>query len=166
MWDSEINHILSSDVSTKRMFVGCFPRDDLPDLKSFSKPLLLVINLDRKIGRGTHWTALHLSVKGEATYFDSYGLGVNHESIFTFVKKHCQGRVMYSARRLQGDHTLTCGFYVIHFCLAKARGATLKQLLSPFDSARLELNDRKVIDLVRSRLRRSLQTSDRKLWGI
>lgn len=92
-------------------FRGIFMRDNLPKkIKQYESG---IINLDRSVGEGTHWTA-YIKQNKNIVYFDSFGnLPPPMELITYFFSDGSQNKIVYNHDRYQSFDSFNCG----HLCL-------------------------------------------------
>src|SRR6218665_4035570 len=83
---ARIESILRKDAKCRRVFLGVFPSDRLPN--RFDSPALMVCNTDPHDKPGEHWIVIYVEDGSYGEYFDSFGLPPN--AIFrTFLNRHC-----------------------------------------------------------------------------
>jgi hypothetical protein len=154
----DIATILASDFFSKRAFCGVYPRDKLPRRVHTRKPCAYIINTDPAHRPGQHWVAVWFDGRGNAEYFDSYGLPPLHRDIKNFISRHSQ-KYIFNRRMLQAVTSSACGAYVLFFVLMKSRGASHARLLLPFRAfTNGWTNDRTVWRLISPMVRRSTQS--------
>lgn len=86
-------------------------RDKLP--KHIKRNECGIVNLDRNIGDGTHWTA-YVKKNKEVTYFDSYGnLRPPEELIKYILSDGGFTKIRYNYDTMQNYKSSNCG----HLCL-------------------------------------------------
>ena len=145
----EIRDFLTYNIHTRRIFREVLARDQLKNIRVPKfKPSAYVINSDPINKPGQHWTAVVFNGQGSAEYFDSYGLPPNHNQIHEFITKNAQ-RVYFNQRTLQDITSIKCGLFVLYFIHKKSKGTPLSQLLRPFKSHNLLINDRVVTSYIR-----------------
>ena len=89
-------------------FNGVYSRDNLPKI---IKSGAYVINLDEYADVGTHWIALYVK-NNEVIYFDSFGVEHVPKEIKRFIgHKNTKTNIF----RMQGDHSIICGYFCIGF---------------------------------------------------
>lgn len=145
MMGEEIWYSLASDSRTRHIFGGIFPRDKLPKRRNITRrPRLYVVNTDVSTGRGEHWVCIYLHPTGIAEYFDSYGFPPREREIVSFLRRNSL-RYVYNNYVLQGALSQNCGYYCIHYAKRKARGQSMRLILSKFRPNRPHFNDRLVM---------------------
>ena len=106
-------------------FLGCFAYDELPPFpKEF--PKTMIINTDKKSGRGIHWLGLVLTKK-RSYYFDSFGLPVLNRTILKYLRNYYK-QVTYSDMCIQHILSKKCG----EFCIAFVKNVKCKKSYSKF----------------------------------
>ena len=106
-------------------FLGCFAYDELPPFpKEF--PKTMIINTDKKSGRGIHWLGLVLTKK-RSYYFDSFGLPVLNRPILKYLRNYYK-QVTYSDMCIQHVLSKKCG----EFCIAFVKNVKCKKSYSKF----------------------------------
>lgn len=68
-----------------------------------------IINLDKAVNGGTHWTAFYFDDNLQSLYFDSYGFLAPEE-----VEKQIKPYV-FNDRQIQDYNSSSCGYFVIAF---------------------------------------------------
>ena len=112
-------------------FRDVFSRDDLPD--RINEPEVGIINLDSKIGPGTHWVCYRNDDGNLCEYFDSFGLTMPTE-----VLKYLQTsgeKIIYSTDEIQERDSVLCGYWCLYYLLERQKGKSINQILhnSAFD---------------------------------
>lgn len=93
-------------------------RNDLPR-NGPRKYEAAIINLDQKIGAGTHWVA-YRKIDNNVIYFDSFGnLQPPHELLKYFDVGSNNRIIMYNRDRYQNFDTFNCGHLCLKFLLNK-----------------------------------------------
>ena len=101
-------------------FRGIYSRDSLSP--KMLKNEVGIINLNTKIGPGTHWVAYRNGDK-YAEYFDSFGLVMPFE-ILNYLQtsnKH----VMYSGDEIQERDSVLCGFWSLYYLMESQKGTSI-----------------------------------------
>ena len=116
-----------------KYFRGVFSRDDLPD--RINEPEVGIINLDSKIGPGTHWVCYRNDEEGGdlCEYFDPFGLIMPTE-----VLKYLQTsgeKIIYSTDEIQERDSVLCGYWCLYYLLERQKGRSILHILhnSEFD---------------------------------
>lgn len=89
-------------------FRGVYMRNSLPISGPKSKETG-IINLDDKMGRGTHWVA-YRKINEDVTYFDSFGNLKPPKEVIEYLGIN---DIKYNYKKYQKFNTHTCG----HLCL-------------------------------------------------
>ena len=143
MNNKELKLILSKDIFARRLFKGVFPRDRLPQYVP-QGPGIYIINTDHSSGPGEHWVCVCFDGRGNAEYFDSFGLPPLIPSIQRFITRNSFYSYTFNQRLLQRLTSSYCGFYVLYYVLMKSRGASLYRIQQNFFVNNLWGNDRRV----------------------
>ena len=157
----EIVKCIQQDVKARRIFRGIFPHDwllpTLEKLRFEQKPYVIVCNTHDSSKRGEHWSSIYVNKPaGIVEYFCSLGLPPPHPNIHNFLFQ-CSpsSKVIFNHRSIQHVSSIACGLYVLYYVMMKARGVSLRKLLSPFSSVYQWQNDRKVRNRVIHLLRKA-----------
>lgn len=133
-------------------FYGAVSKNECP---SFYKNGSVVLNIENATDAqgvplpGSHWVSCGIDKKGQAWYFDSFGL----HPLPSFVDRIKQDEhdalsssatIYYNPVEVQSVHSKNCGYFAIAACIACSSDAKkgLKYLLNLFDSPMLLDNDR------------------------
>lgn len=126
MITSEILNIMSCDDILNKMTLGVFPADRIP--VEFPKPAAFVINLDNHNQPGSHWVALFVNENFKFEYFDSYGRKPPPE-INKYIMEN-SSTFEYNKKCIQKFFTSTCGQFCIFYLAWRARGISMKHIVS------------------------------------
>ena len=110
-----------------KTFLGVFPLDRLPEIKSI--PASLIINTDPHNEPGEHWVAVYISDIG--VYFDSYGFPPLNEEIKSFLDTNTT-EWTYNTVMIQGYNSYTCGQHCVLFVLLMSIGYSLMDIIHLF----------------------------------
>jgi hypothetical protein len=150
LYTSEIERAARSDPLQRKHFLGVFANDELPHtIHSF--PALLVVNTDPISKPGTHWIAYYFDHQQRLDYFDSQGLPPNGR-LARFAKRNSWD-MAYCNKPLQGFHSAACGYYCIAFLALRARGYTLKNIISLYWGGKPGVYDNTVCETVNTLFR-------------
>lgn len=138
----DIKRAISKDTRCNSIFKGVFASDDLP--QTFSKPALFIVNTDPQNLPGTHWVAMYFDAKNYCEYFDSYGMPPTIKDHKDFIKVNAKN-VKYNHNLLQSVDTSVCGHYCCVYIAFKARGLTLRKIVSKLKIGNSYSNDGNVI---------------------
>ena len=86
-----------------KKYDGVFSRDNIPN-----KNGMYIINLDSKIGLGTHWVSVIIK-PNKLLYFDSFGLIPPYELI------NLRPKYYYNFLQYQPINSFLCGYYCLYF---------------------------------------------------
>ena len=140
----QISNVLSRDIETKKVFRGCFPRDELL-LLNYDNPSLYVVNSDSSRNPGSHWVGIYIDRENKATYFDSFGCRPIHREFYIFLRMNSIA-CTFNSQTVQ-TFTNVCGQHVLLFSLMIVRDYSLRQILDMY-SEDLFLNDILVHDFI------------------
>ena len=82
---------------------GVFSRDNIPNQNG-----MYIINLDSKIGPGTHWVSVIIE-SNKILYFDAFGLPPPYELINLIFEYY------YNFLQYQPIKSFLCGYYCLYF---------------------------------------------------
>lgn len=115
------------------------PFDMLP-AKLTKFPFAFIINLDESTLPGSHWVAVTFDKNSDATYFCSYGMKPNNETIQSFLRVNAKS-VNYNNKELQQTKSGVCGEYSAVFIVqSMCHHKSLEHFLRHF-GPNLTLND-------------------------
>lgn len=128
-------------------FVGTFACNLIPD--PLPAQCYFVVNTSpwiesKSSTQGSHWIAIAFNNKGNATYFDSFGMQPMQAHIINYLENHCENSYKYNTQTLQSPSSAVCGAYCIDFVKQSASGSSLRSYVSQFTSSPLA-NDRFVV---------------------
>ena len=86
-----------------KKYDGVFSRDNIPNQNG-----MYIINLDSKIGPGTHWVSVIIE-PNKVLYFDSFGLIPPYELI------NLRPKYYYNFLQYQPINSFLCGYYCLYF---------------------------------------------------
>ena len=86
-----------------KKYDGVFSRDNIPNQNE-----MYIINLDSKIGPGTHWVSVIIE-SNRSLYFDSFGLIPPYELI------NLRSEYYYNFLQYQPIKSFLCGYYCLYF---------------------------------------------------
>lgn len=76
---------------------------------------LMVLNLDKLGGAGTHWVALVVPLRGAALYYDSIGRKPPAGIVKMIRAGNAKRPILYFDTKTQHDSTDSCGFFALRF---------------------------------------------------
>lgn len=114
--------------------------DQLPKKINKNRQYGIVMNLSRSSEGGSHWTAIFIDRKQNATYCDSYGFRPRGYYIDKFIHQNCK-TFTYNKHQIQQLNSKVCGMYAAVFILHMTHGGTLKTFSCRFSKNNLVLND-------------------------
>ena len=99
-----ISEVLGLDLGIiNKKYDGVFSRDNIPNQNG-----MYIINLDSKIGPGTHWVSVIIE-PNKILYFDSFGLIPPYELI------NLRPKYYYNFLQYQPIKSFLCGYYCLYF---------------------------------------------------
>ena len=141
--DADLRQLARTDPTLKRVFVGVFPENRLPDKPSKTGArAAYIVNTDPEGEPGTHWLAMWKE-GGTCEVFDSYGLPLDVygvDNILEWLNEHCPDAVR-SNKTLQAMNSRACGHYAILYLKAKVQGKSMETFLNEFSATDFVLND-------------------------
>lgn len=134
----QIDFILKNDKFAKYMYLGIIPSDSLAKV-DVTQNGFFVVNIDPSYSPGSHWICVYL-FKGACEVFDSLGInplkyGLHFHNFFTEFDN-----IEFSEHRLQDTNAVTCGIYVLFYCMYRSRGYSLNFIIEVF-SKNVKHND-------------------------
>lgn len=124
----DINHMMKSDRPSRKLFIGTFAADEIPD--KLPRNFVMCVNTDPSSAPGTHWIGM-AGVGSTLYYFDPYGIPPRRGNIRKFASKF--RKVYYNKAQHQGDKAITCGGFAIFFMCMIARGKKFREIVSFFN---------------------------------
>ena len=118
-------------------FNGVYSRNNLPKIKDGT----YVINLDKFISIGTHWTALYVNIEN-VTYFDSFGVEHALKEIIMFVGIKIGKTKNY---RLQAYDSIMFGYFCIGFLDFMLKDKSLLEYTNLFSPNERKKNDKIIL---------------------
>ena len=126
-------------------FIGTFPRDKLPNIKSY--PVSLIVNTDTSNGQGEHiWVAIHINERKFGEYFDSYGLKPLSSDITDFMDNFCVNGWTYNTEMIKGLTSINCGQFCVIFIYLKSERVPMFDIIKLFSNNH-DVNDNIVKNL-------------------
>ena len=144
--ENAVEAILNRDKITRKIFLGAFARDELPDKPPF--PSCFIVNTDPRHLPGGHWLAIFYNSNGYCVFFDSYGHNPSYFDLENYLERTSNGWT-FSKKRIQGSSEY-CGFYSILFLLYKARNKDIQ--FFNFFNVNPNQNDAKITKLIKEHL--------------
>lgn len=117
MYEDMVKSILARHSNTKKIFLGVFARDEIPDNPTF--PSCFIVNTDPRDQPGEHWLALYFNESGFCEFFDSLARSPSYYNLANYLNKSSTGWT-WNRRRLQSDASDFCGFYAVLFLLYRS----------------------------------------------
>ena len=117
-------------------FRGIYSRDSLP--KSILQYEVGIINLDTRLGIGTHWVA-YRNGSHHGEYFDSFGL-IMPDEIKTYLMTSGKS-IYYSGDEIQERDSVLCGYWCLYYLLERQKGVPM---LNVIHNAKFDMNNQAV----------------------
>jgi len=156
MNNRQIHTILTSNALTRNCFEGVYALEEIKG-KVIKNNSGIIVNLSKSTEPGTHWVSIFKPFKGPTEYFDSFALGPwIKQEIIDFLPE----LFLYNGKRLQSEISTACGQYCIYFIFKRARGYSMREILSEFDTSSHLQNDFKVNHKVENIFEIDLTTVD------
>ena len=142
MDENELNRRLKSVPN----YLGSYAVDELDEIKVSTLPFFITINLDTRIGGGTHWIALGI-YENEVYVCDPLGGllpgKIKPQRLLDFLHLFTTNRKLFLTKQLQHSSSGTCALYCITFILQMSENNCLGDFLRMFTSD-LRKNDRTI----------------------
>ena len=134
---------LNKQLSNIKRYIGTYASDELKNVKISFYPTFIIINLDERRGRGTHWIALAI-YQNHLYICDSLG-GVQPSKTFpqdfvNFLHVMTLERKLFITRQIQPLNSDTCGLYCITFIREMSRLNSFPEFIKLF-SCNFKQND-------------------------
>ena len=124
-------------------YIGTYSLDELPDLRVRIFPSFIIVNLDLRKNKGTHWIALALYLN-DIYVCDSLGTLLPNDKLpfhlINFLHLISYNKTLHISKQLQATSSSTCGKYATYFVYCMSCSNLYKSFLSNF-SLNYELND-------------------------
>lgn len=121
----EISEKVQNDPALKQSFLGVFPVDKAPGIRTL--PSALILNLDTSNLSGSHWVALFFTKHGKCEYFDSYGRKP-YGRILNYIAANTLAYT-YNNACVQDLWTVSCGQMCLYFLIWRCRGISFKEII-------------------------------------
>ena len=105
-------------------FRGIYNRDNLPP--KITKECG-IINLDTKLGPGTHWVA-YSSIDNFYEYFDPFGLIFPNE-VIKYFHTGPERPIFYSMDEIQNRDSVLCGYWCLYYLLERQKGNSILEII-------------------------------------
>ena len=109
------------------IYGGIYASNNLPDISTARRPLVIVVNTDPSNRPGRHWICMYFN-EGRCEYFDSFGLRPTR-SFERYMYDNCISWT-FNRNQIQSIISRFCGHYCVWYCIMKSRDVTLNELLS------------------------------------
>ena len=98
-----------------------------------------IINLDTKIGQGTHWVTYRNIGPDYIEYFDSFGLIMSFK-VADYLNKSGKPLV-FSGDKIQERDSVLCGYWGLYYLTERQRGRSILEIIH---NARFDLNAQRI----------------------
>ena len=129
---------------TRRIFKKVCPKDQLQHIEY---PSAYVVNSHTSSKPGEHWLGIFFDKQGQGEFFDSYGLHPAFNGFATLMNQNSKEWI-YN-KTLQSLFSTVCGHFCIYYILFRARGLSMRTIISHF-STNLTENDRRILQFIRN----------------
>ena len=149
MNSDQITDILSKDKYAKRIFKGCYPKDDTA-LGRVRARRPYILNTDTRYGEGIHWIGLYTNAT-HCYIFDSYAYNAMHDNHMrrTIFLLKGNKKLVQNKSRVQPLTSSTCGLYAILFVLWMSRNYSYTSFLKFFACYSFQENDEFICTLMK-----------------
>jgi hypothetical protein len=130
LYGNQLSNIISNDILTSRMFLGCYASDEIP---IFKNKTFAIINTDPANKVGSHWTVLYKGVGNDYEFFDPLG---KPPTVYKFKKFPVFNKLYYNLKPIQNPFKNACGFYCLYYMFYKSRGHILADIFEKFSNFR------------------------------
>lgn len=157
MNEHEINCLLESIPN----YLGTFALDEVKNVALSAGQRLLIINLDKRDGTGSHWIALAITLK--SVYIcDSLGgilPSAKHfpQELVNFLSHLAKTRNIFLTRQLQPSSSTLCGLYCVVFIMCMAEKKSFFDFVTLF-TRDLKQNDTIVRFLLQGQMKRYIRS--------
>lgn len=123
---------LINDEKCKKLIIGIYARDELPE--TFKKtPSCFIVNTHERNKPGAHWLAFFVDEDKRVEFFDPYGLHPSFYGIDTYLNK-VSSSWSYNSKRIQAQLSNSCGQICLFYLYLKARHFSLNDILVNFSN--------------------------------
>ena len=109
---------INSDKTSKKYFIGVFPRDLLPTKINY--PSSFIVNTDNSNKRGEHWLAIYVDGHRKLDFFDPMGLPPVFYGLDGYINNIADS-YQFNKMQFQNIFSDYCGFYCLLFIFIKSR---------------------------------------------
>jgi len=127
-----------------RIHFGTFSMDNLPQCKTFKKPLHLIVNTDGSGQPGQHWLGVYCSHHGDVEVMDSLASGPPYDPRLARFIRQFGGKITHNTHALQDTSSVACGLFCLSHAHYRAMGLSFGTWLARFDALDLHGNTRLV----------------------
>ena len=136
MLESELNRRLRK----VKNYIGSYARDELKQIQIKLFPTFIVINLDKRESKGTHWISIAV-YQNELFICDSLG-GINPSQslpveLIDFLNVLANHRTIFMTKQILPKFSVNCGKYCVLFVKQMSQNNSFCQFLSIFTKDRI-----------------------------
>ena len=140
MYTEELIELLLKNKSSRKVFCGVIPLDQIPLGNRINKECSFIVNTHESNQPGEHWFAIYVPKRGPIEYFDSYGIPPYHEIIYKFFNVN-KRNFIHNKIKLQHNSSKNCGKFTLFYIYYRSKGYTMKEYLKLFNTKYLLYND-------------------------
>lgn len=140
----ELEHCLTTNKLTKKIFKGVYPANKLLDLRIGNG--FYIANTSPESSKGLHWVGFSITPKC-VEVFDSSGMLFLENKYFKKFIRKCKRKFIFNKKMIQNPNSNICGQYCLAFALYKAKGKDLCNFLKMFNESNLAQNDQIVLSI-------------------
>lgn len=122
-----------------KSFIGVYPADRLPEIKTY--PSSLIMNTHTSNKPGEHWVAVYIDKNGFGEYFDSFGLQPYVNYFIEFLDENCKNGWTFNSKTIQGLTSINCGKFCVIFIWLRNIGISTSNIIKLFSNRDLIIND-------------------------
>jgi hypothetical protein len=141
----DIYRELNNDIWSKDNFLGVFPINKKPKIKTY--PSSLVLNNQKHNEIGQHWIAIYFLNKNKCEFFDSFGNHPDFYKITKYLQKYSKN-ICYLNYPLQHIESTYCGYYCLYFIMLRSRKINFHNIVKLFKKNNQKDNDNKIKNLL------------------
>ena len=124
-------------------FIGCYAEDELSSLSIHSFPCFLIVNIDQKHMKGSHWIALGIFRQTieiiDPLGFKLFNWGRIPCHLLNFLHIMSQSREISIMKPIQSDQSILCAYFCISYIINR-KSQSLNQFQNRFSND-LDKND-------------------------
>jgi len=144
LYTTQILALMKNDYCLKPYFIGVYPSDMLPRVKSL--PMGFIVNVDGSSEPGSHWLSIFISRSGLGYFFDSFGRRPNVYKMYNYMNDNCS-EWHYNTKQYQNVLSTACGYYAMFVQILLCHGIDMRKIENYFTNSTHE-NDLFVTDFI------------------